>query len=73
MMHPPRSAVGYAERFRPDKHIVTWLLQCWDNGANSLDLSGTEAMYLGYYLICILYIELFIFKIQLFLPNVVFF
>lgn len=23
---------------RPDKHIVTRLLQCWDNGANSLDL-----------------------------------
>ncbi|KAK4824614.1 hypothetical protein QYF61_016920 [Mycteria americana] len=22
---------------RPDEHIVTWLLQCWDNGASSLE------------------------------------
>ncbi|KAK4828100.1 hypothetical protein QYF61_023462 [Mycteria americana] len=28
-------------------HIVTWLLQCWDNGASSLELEGKEAKQLG--------------------------
>jgi len=31
----------------PGKHIVTWLLQCWDNGARSLELEGKEAKQLG--------------------------
>ncbi|GAB0207941.1 hypothetical protein GRJ2_003259800 [Grus japonensis] len=29
------------------KHIVTWLLQCWDNGTRSLELEGKEAKQLG--------------------------
>ncbi|KAK4819771.1 hypothetical protein QYF61_011371 [Mycteria americana] len=28
---------------RPGKHVVTWLLRCWDNGASSLELEGKEA------------------------------
>ncbi|GAB0209877.1 hypothetical protein GRJ2_003453400 [Grus japonensis] len=32
---------------RPGKHIITWLLQCWDNGASSLELEGREAKQLG--------------------------
>ena len=32
---------------RPDKHIITWLLRCWDNGASSLELEGKEAKQLG--------------------------
>ncbi|KAK4811298.1 hypothetical protein QYF61_023350 [Mycteria americana] len=32
---------------RPGEHIVTWLLQCWDNGASSLELEGKEAKQLG--------------------------
>ncbi|KAK4821436.1 hypothetical protein QYF61_020019 [Mycteria americana] len=31
----------------PGKHVVTWLLQCWDNGASSLELEGKEAKQLG--------------------------
>ena len=31
----------------PGEHIVTWLLWCWDNGANSLELEGKEAKQLG--------------------------
>jgi len=31
----------------PGKHIVTWLLWCWDNGASSLELEGREAKQLG--------------------------
>ncbi|KAK4815129.1 hypothetical protein QYF61_017404 [Mycteria americana] len=31
----------------PGKHIVTWLLRCWDNGASSLELEGKEAKQLG--------------------------
>jgi len=31
----------------PGEHIVTWLLRCWDNGANSLELEGKEAKQLG--------------------------
>ena len=31
----------------PGKHIVTWLLQCWDSGASSLELEGREAKQLG--------------------------
>ncbi|KAK4832926.1 hypothetical protein QYF61_026569 [Mycteria americana] len=31
----------------PREHIVTWLLQCWDNGASSLELEGKEAKQLG--------------------------
>jgi len=31
----------------PGKHIVTWLLQCWDNGASSLELEGKEAKQMG--------------------------
>jgi len=27
----------------PGKHIATWLLRCWDNGARSLELEGKEA------------------------------
>jgi len=27
----------------PGKHIVTWLLRCWDNGASSLELEGKKA------------------------------
>ncbi|KAK4822000.1 hypothetical protein QYF61_006614 [Mycteria americana] len=29
------------------EHIVTWLLRCWDSGANSLELEGKEAKQLG--------------------------
>ncbi|KAK4821357.1 hypothetical protein QYF61_018895 [Mycteria americana] len=32
---------------RPGEHVVTWLLQCWDNGASSLELKGKEAKQLG--------------------------
>ncbi|KAK4811012.1 hypothetical protein QYF61_015716 [Mycteria americana] len=32
---------------RPGEHIVTWLLQCWDNRASSLELEGKEAKQLG--------------------------
>ncbi|XP_042655671.1 ubiquitin carboxyl-terminal hydrolase 4 isoform X3 [Tyto alba] len=32
----------------PGEHIVTWLLRCWDNGASSLDLVGSEAKQLGF-------------------------
>ena len=28
---------------RPNKTIVTWLLLCWDSGANSMSLDGNEA------------------------------
>ncbi|KAK4810919.1 hypothetical protein QYF61_013327, partial [Mycteria americana] len=31
----------------PGEHIVTWLLRCWDSGANSLELEGKEAKQLG--------------------------
>ncbi|KAK4831213.1 hypothetical protein QYF61_016050 [Mycteria americana] len=31
----------------PGRHIVTWLLQYWDNGASSLELEGKEAKQLG--------------------------
>jgi len=31
----------------PSEHIVTWLLRCWDNGANSLELEDKEAKQLG--------------------------
>ncbi|GAB0204778.1 hypothetical protein GRJ2_002943400 [Grus japonensis] len=31
----------------PGEHIVTWLLQCWDNGASSPELEGREAKQLG--------------------------
>ena len=31
----------------PGVHIVTWLLQCWNNGASSLDLVGSEARQQG--------------------------
>ncbi|GAB0205046.1 hypothetical protein GRJ2_002970200 [Grus japonensis] len=31
----------------PGEHIVTWLLQCWDNGASSLELESREAKQLG--------------------------
>ncbi|KAK4811163.1 hypothetical protein QYF61_019794 [Mycteria americana] len=31
----------------PGKHIVTWLLRCWDNRASSLELEGREAKHLG--------------------------
>lgn len=27
----------------PAEHVVTWLLQCWDNGASRLELMGSEA------------------------------
>ncbi|KAK4811025.1 hypothetical protein QYF61_015729, partial [Mycteria americana] len=32
---------------RPGEHVVTWLLQCWDSGASSLELEGKEAKQLG--------------------------
>ncbi|KAM9644848.1 uncharacterized protein ACIBXB_013057 [Morphnus guianensis] len=32
---------------RIGEHIITWLLRCWDNGANSLELEGREAKQLG--------------------------
>ncbi|XP_049650052.1 uncharacterized protein LOC126035469 [Accipiter gentilis] len=32
---------------RVGEHIITWLLRCWDNGANSLELEGREAKQLG--------------------------
>ncbi|KAK4806949.1 hypothetical protein QYF61_027316 [Mycteria americana] len=32
---------------RPGEHIATWLLRCWDSGANSLELEGKEAKQLG--------------------------
>ncbi|GAB0207722.1 hypothetical protein GRJ2_003237900 [Grus japonensis] len=31
----------------PGKHIITWLLRCWDNRASSLELEGREAKQLG--------------------------
>jgi len=31
----------------PGEHIVSWLLWCWDNGARSLELEGSEAKQLG--------------------------
>jgi len=31
----------------PGEHSVTWPLQCWDNGASSLELEGKEAKQLG--------------------------
>ncbi|KAK4811292.1 hypothetical protein QYF61_023344 [Mycteria americana] len=31
----------------PGEHIVTWLLQCWDSGPNSLELEDKEAKQLG--------------------------
>ncbi|KAK4822055.1 hypothetical protein QYF61_008864 [Mycteria americana] len=31
----------------PGGHIVTWLLQCWDEGASSLELEGKETKQLG--------------------------
>ncbi|KAK4807120.1 hypothetical protein QYF61_018461 [Mycteria americana] len=31
----------------PGEHIATWLLRCWDSGANSLELEGKEAKQLG--------------------------
>jgi len=31
----------------PGDHFVTWLLQCWDNGASSLELEGREVKQLG--------------------------
>lgn len=27
----------------PGEHIITWLLQCWDNGASSSELVGSQA------------------------------
>lgn len=27
----------------PGEHIITWLLQCWDNADSSLDLEGRES------------------------------
>ena len=33
----------------PGKHIVTWLLLCWDNGAGSLGLEGKETKQLGFF------------------------
>jgi len=32
---------------QPGEHIVTWLLQCWENGASSLELESREAKQLG--------------------------
>lgn len=32
----------------PSKYIVTWVLQCWDNEASSLDLVSNEARKLGF-------------------------
>ncbi|KAK4815853.1 hypothetical protein QYF61_009021 [Mycteria americana] len=31
----------------PGEHVVTWLLQCWDNGASSLELQGRKGKQLG--------------------------
>ena len=31
----------------PSEPIVTWLLRCWDNGASSVSLDGSEARQLG--------------------------
>ncbi|GAB0209210.1 hypothetical protein GRJ2_003386700 [Grus japonensis] len=31
----------------PDEHIITWLFQCWDSRASSLELEGREAKQLG--------------------------
>jgi len=31
----------------PGKHIVTWLLRCWENRASDLELEGKEAKQLG--------------------------
>ncbi|XP_071886614.1 uncharacterized protein [Anas platyrhynchos] len=31
----------------PGEHILTWLLRCWDTGANSQQLEGNEAKQLG--------------------------
>ena len=31
----------------PGEHIITWLLRCWDNGADGHDLEGREAKQLG--------------------------
>ncbi|XP_061225245.1 uncharacterized protein LOC133220857 [Neopsephotus bourkii] len=32
---------------QPGEHIITWLLRCWDNGADGHELEGTEAKQLG--------------------------
>ena len=32
---------------QPKENMVTWLLRCWDNGANSAWLDGSEARQLG--------------------------
>ncbi|KAM9020100.1 Friend virus susceptibility protein 1-like [Ara ararauna] len=39
----------YAKRFYPSarEHIITWLLRCWDNGADGHELEGSEAKQLG--------------------------
>lgn len=31
---------------QPGKQIISWLLQCWDTGANSQELEGKEAIQL---------------------------
>ena len=31
----------------PGEHILTWLLRCWDSGANTQQLEGNEAKQLG--------------------------
>ncbi|XP_042664194.1 uncharacterized protein LOC122154923 [Tyto alba] len=31
----------------PGEHLLTWLLRCWDSGANSVELEGREARQLG--------------------------
>ena len=33
--------------WHPNELTVTWLLQCWDNGANSVSLDSREARQLG--------------------------
>ena len=33
----------------PDNRTVTWLLRCWDNEADSLDVLGIEARLLAFF------------------------
>ena len=39
--------MGQGFSCHPGKHIVTWLLRCWDNSSGSLESEGREAKQLG--------------------------
>ncbi|KAK4830567.1 hypothetical protein QYF61_011745 [Mycteria americana] len=44
---PIHKKKSWKQNHRPAEHSVTWLLQCWDNRASSLELEGKEAKQLG--------------------------